>query len=226
VPALLALLSPNIASVLGLGAVGLAIVAVVPLAGLDELQAPTRAERYKREQDALGVRQQAELAKLEAEIEAQRRALNPDSPLKDHLEYVNGTQSGTPEHEQALAGARLAKSRQDDAIKLLAAGKIAWLEEMPLLDIEAAPALCATYDGALRRQATDTESFDNNVAENIERQVHNIRFLVAAHCNLDAGLGAAVARVQKILDKIGPLDGSRPDRTRFRDTLIALRETR
>jgi len=101
--------------------------------------------------------------------------LNPDSPLKDHLEYVNWTRLGTPEHVQALAGAELPKEWNDpDAIRdvrslnkladvlkaQIKAGRVkkpqrglyeaTWYSPVKLRDKKRAPRrgkLCSTWDG-------------------------------------------------------------------------------
>jgi hypothetical protein len=76
---------------------------------------------------------------------------------------VNG-----PERAVALAGARLVKSRQADAIQMLDDGEITRLWELWQFDLQATPALCAAYDRALHRVATSNDVYDWNVGELIK----------------------------------------------------------
>jgi hypothetical protein len=50
----------------------------------------------------------------------------------------------------------------------------------------------------------------------------NIDFLIGGHCNLDAGLGSAAARMEKALASLGQ-DDRRADWQKFHDKLLAPR---
>jgi len=196
-PRLRAALGPRTVGVAGLGAIAFAAAALVPLGVLDRLQAPQRAARFEREREAGVAQHEAELAGLKEESETKFRSLNPDSPLRDYLDYISWTRSGTPEHEHALAGARQVTHRQDNTVELLDAGNITWLEDMWQFKLEATPALCTAYERALGRLAG--REYDGNVGGYLEDQLPNMKFLVAGHCGLDPGLSAAEARVRKIM---------------------------
>jgi hypothetical protein len=47
--------------------------------------------------------------------------------------------------------------------------------------------------------ATSDDVYDGNVGVLIKNQLPNIKLFVAGHCNLDAGLTAAEARINKII---------------------------
>ena len=66
------------------------------------------------------------------------------------------------------------------------------------------------------------EYYDLNVGAYLERQVPNIEFLAAAHCDLDAGLAAAEARVRKII----VVNQGDEHWARFLASLAALRHAR
>ncbi|MFZ2006345.1 MAG: hypothetical protein WAV02_14770 [Stellaceae bacterium] len=187
------------ASQIVFAAMGLLMVAAIPLGFLDRhnLQAHVAADAARL--DARIAKEQAQADKERTERQARYHALTPDSPLVEYVHYVNSTDEGDPERAVALAGARLVKTRQNDAIQLLDQGRINWVPELWAFDLAATPALCATYDDALRRLAASDEVYDLMVAEQIEPQLPNIKFFVAGHCNLDASLTAAEARVSKVI---------------------------
>lgn len=82
---------------------------------------------------------------------------------------------------------------------MLDQGQIRRLAELWQLDIAATPALCTAFDESLRRLATSDEVYELKVGEDLERQLPNLKFLVAGHCDVDAGLATAEARVRKRL---------------------------
>jgi hypothetical protein len=180
-------------------ACGLVMAAAIPLGMLDLANLPAHVAADARRLDAIFAKRDAEIAKDQAEDEARFKTLTPDSSLQDYVRYVHYTDESDPRHAAALAGARLVKSRQADAAQMLDEGKIDRLWELWQYDLEPTPALCAAYDRALLRQATDSEMFDLNVAQLLKYQLPNIKFFGAGHCDLDAGLTAAEARLNKII---------------------------
>jgi hypothetical protein len=197
-PGLASRLSPDRVCRIAFAAGAIVMAAAIPLGYLDEQNLSAHVAADAARFDAVIAKQQTDSAKARAEEEARFKALTPDSPLKDYLDYLLATSGGSAEHAAALAGARRVKTRQVDAIQLLDQGRIDRLQELWEFDLEAAPTLCAAYDRALQRLATSDE-FDWNVGEHLENQLPNIKFLATGHCNLDAGLTAAQARINKII---------------------------
>jgi hypothetical protein len=183
---------------IALGGVALTALAAIPFASIDPLGYPARLAREKQRWDAVFARRDAEAQTAAQRWEAGIGNLGPDSPLAAWLDYVNGSMASTPLHEQALDGARHAKSRQSDAVALLDSGQIRRLAALSQLDLSATPTLCAAYDRALRQLATTDDPFEAMVGEQLERQVPNIKFLLAAGCDLKSGLGAAQVRAAKV----------------------------
>ena len=212
-------LSPDRVSRVALAAGGVIIVAAVPLGALDLHNLPAHVAADAARLDARIAKEQAASDKARAEQEARFKALTPDSPLSDYVHYVNSTEDADPEHAIALAGARLVKTRQNDAMQMLDQGEINRLQELWGFDLEPTPALCAAYDGALQRLAASDE-FDWNVGEHLEYQLPNIKFLAAGHCDLGAGLAAAQARIYKIV----AVNQGNERWTNFLATLVTLRQ--
>ena len=214
-------LPPERISRIALSAGGIAIAAAVPLGyyDLQNLSAHVAADAARF--DAHFAKEQAASDKRRAEDEARFKTLTPDSSLREYDRYVHSTEPDSPERAAALAGARLVKSRQADAIQMLDEGKINQLWELWQLDLQATPALCAAYDRALHRLAASDDVYDLMVAEQIEPQLPNIKFFAAGHCDLDAGLSAAEARVNKVI-AVTPAEGAHW--TDFIATLAALHQ--
>jgi hypothetical protein len=179
------------------------VVALAPLvvAVLDSLPNPARDAR-------LAALENARQEKERQEEEAQRRReaarfarLNPESSLRDYLEYLPG---GDSRSQQALQGARLVKTRQADAAVLLRDGEIGALTDLWRLDLEPTAPLCAAYGAALDREAAKinrtTGSDYLSVAMDLERQLPNIRWLVGARCDLGGSLGRLVVRIRDVSD--------------------------
>jgi hypothetical protein len=212
-------LPPDGVSKIALAAMGVVMAAAIPLGMFDLANLPAHVAADARRMDAIVAKRQAEIAKDQAEDDARFKTLTPDSSLQDYVHYVHYTDEGDPRHAAALAGARLVKSRQADAAQMLDQGKIDQLWELWQYDLKPTPALCAAYDRALLRQATDSEMFDLNVAQLLKYQLPNITFFAAGHCDLDAGLTAAEARLDKII--------AVPGNTEWKDflaTLVALHQ--
>jgi len=195
------------------------VVALAPLAVavIDALPNPARDARLAALEKARQEKERQE-ERAAREREAVRFArLNPDSSLRDYLEYLPG---GDSRSQQALQGARLVKSRQADAVALLKAGEIGALTDLRRLDLEPAAPLCAAYGAALNREAAKinrtTGSDYLSVAMDLERQLPNIKWLVGAHCDLGESMNVLETNVRAIADS------SRM--TKFADTLVELRK--
>jgi hypothetical protein len=144
------------------------------------------------------LRQEEQIA-LQREAEVFAR-LGPDSSLRDYLQYLPG---GDSRSHEALAGARLVKSRQNDAIELLKAGRLAALTDLFRLDLRATPDLCKAYDDALASaasQVTKARSDYLSVAIDLEQQLPNINWLAEGGCNLNDSLGILADHVRAVAD--------------------------
>ena len=154
-----------------------------------------KAAQKAREEKLL---QEEQIAlRREAEVFAR---LGPGSSLRDYLQYLPG---GDSRSHEALAGARLVKSRQEDAVELLKAGRLAALTDLFRLDLEAAPTLCKAYDDALASaasQVTKVRSDYLSVAIDLEQQLPNINWLTDGGCNLDVSLGLLADNVRSVAD--------------------------
>ena len=210
-------LPPDRASGAALAAGGIIIAAAIPLGFLDLHNLPAHVAADTRQMDTIAMQRQAEGDKAALEEEARFRALTPDSSLQDYVPFVHYTDESDPKRAAALTGARLVKSRQADAARMLDQGKIDQLWELWDYNLEPTPALCAAYDHALLQLATNSEMFDLNVAQSLKYQLPNIRFFAGGHCDLDAGLAAAEARLDKVLAVPGNTEWQA-----FRATLGAL----
>jgi hypothetical protein len=195
-PALHAVLRPDVASGALLSAIAVVIAATAPLAYLDALQLPARLARQNVEAEAEIAQREAESAKREEEKEARFQRLTPESSLWD---YLDPDRIPDGKREQAVEAARRVKTRQPDAEKLLKEVKLYWLRDLWRLDLEAAPSLCEAFGAALLKDVTEQTEYDFSVGEDLELQLPNLKWLVGAHCNLDDGLVVAETRVRRVV---------------------------
>ncbi|WP_213738283.1 hypothetical protein [Bradyrhizobium sp. dw_411] len=201
IPALVALLSEEVASALA-GAALVALIGASAFASyLDELAAPARQEKLQAAYKEQLARDEKIAAEDRARDEARFAALDPDSPLRDYLEYVNSSDDRVP---LAMEGARHARSRQADAVALLGEPEgLIKLREMWQLDIAATPALCASYNAALRESALKIDpSYSNRLGEaiDLEFQLPNLKWLVTQHCDLRDVLNDLAKRLRVVRD--------------------------
>ena len=229
-PRIHTVLPADITSGFALGAIVVLTIAPFPLSELDRLGAPARAARYQERMEALVAKHEADWAKVKEEHETAFRQLTPDSSLRDYLDdlyFPYPYDAGVARHEEALAGARRVKSRQGDAVMLLKEGRMVRLEDLWRLDLEATPSLCEAYGEALRQAATtERPGADGNIALELERQLPNMKWLVAEHCNLDDALVAVEAKVQRSVAGMGQAPGDLPRWTQFLAAVAALHPPR
>lgn len=203
-------------AVLG-GAVVVLTIAPLVLTTIEYMPNPERdaaraAAAKAQEEDAEKRRQEA----LAAEA-ARFARLGPDSPLGDYLDYLP---PGDPRFREAVAGARLVRTRNADAVALLEAGRLGELADLWRLDIDPA-SVCAAYGMALKAAAGKVSRVNSNyigAAIDLERQLVNIEWLVTARCDLRAALGEVEANVRTVADSARL--------TEFADKLAALGKPR
>jgi hypothetical protein len=187
--------APTVA-VLG-GAIVLLTAVPLVLGWVDTMPDPerdaARSEQQRRHEEE--TRRHAQQAQEEEEARFAR--LGPDSPLGDYLDFLP---PGEPRHARALAGARLVRSRNRDAVALLREGRLDDLEGLWRLDLDPAQ-ICRAYGAALEVQAMKIDRGQPghvNAAIDVEWQLPNIEWLVGARCDLDAALALAETRVRAI----------------------------
>jgi hypothetical protein len=143
--------------------------------------------------------------------------LGPDSSLRDYLEYLP---PGATHSKEALAGARLVRSRATDATTLLKQGKIDELQDLWRLDIDPT-AVCEAYGTALRTEAFKIDRMRSDylaVAMDLERQLPNIKWLAVARCDIAEAVAALETRVRAVSES--------PRLTAFADALASVRQHR
>jgi len=218
VPALAARVPADRAARIAFGALAVVIVGAVPLGLYDQTQLAAHVAADERRLDAKNAAEQAEIAKLKKQEDAKFLTLSADSPLADYVYFVRNLPDDDPRQQQALEGARHVKSRQADAAQMLDQGQIYRLVDLWRFDLQGEPVLCAAYDAVLCKVADNPERYDLNAGQEVEYQVPNIKFLVAGGCDLAGGLGAATARI----DKIVAVNQRDPHWQELRSTLAAL----
>jgi len=179
----------------------IAILTVVPLVmGWIETMPNPQRDAQRAEQRRQYEQETARRAQQAGEEEEARFArLSPASPLGEWLDYLP---PDGPRHAEALAGARLVKSRNQDAIALLQDGHLTDLEMLWRLDLDPLQ-VCEAYGAALQAQAMKIDrSQPGSVSASldIEWQLANMKWLVAARCELDHALVLAESRVRAIAD--------------------------
>jgi hypothetical protein len=201
IPALVEAVPEGFSSALAGGAIVALIAASIWASHLDKLAAPAREAALQAGYDKMLAEQEKVAAEDRAADEAKFAALGPDSPLRDYLEYLNGSDSRA---QTAMEGARHAGSRQADATALLQQrDRLVDLRELWQLDIGATPALCQAYDAALRRSALKIDpSYSNRLGEaiDLEFQLPNLKWLVAQHCDLRGVLTDLARRLRVVRD--------------------------
>jgi hypothetical protein len=229
-PALHAALPAEIVNVATWGAILILTIAPFPLSDIDASRFTAAAAQRQAQRDASAARMHEEQAQDEQRAIARFQALNSDSSLGDYLDdlyFPHPYAAGEAHHQEALTKARQVKSRQADAVTLLQGGKIERLEELWNLDIEATAAICKAYGEAMRQEAAKIDMGTTTGQEAAERQLPNMKWLVGAHCDLDATLRLVETRFREWCD--GPHQCRTSDIAdrpllNFLDTLVALRQ--
>lgn len=170
------------------------VLAVIEFAP-NEAREVARAEQAKAAEAAERKRQQD----AEAEEAARFARLEPGSSLADYLDFLP---PGDPRFHEAVAGARLVKSRNADAVSLLAEGRLDELADLWRLDIDPA-AVCSAYAAALHAAASQITRLNPahiSAAIDLERQLANMEWLVSSRCDLDQALGDVETNLRAVAD--------------------------
>ena len=188
-------------AVLSLAPIGLGIYDLLPDSARDA--------RLKAQQE-----QAANKARMALQREASDfAALGPDSSLADYLPYLQSAYGN-----RALAGIQSVKSRQSDAVALLAKAPLADLADLWQFNLVPTREVCAAYGNALSaaaNQITRARSDYISAAIEIEWQLPNLKWLIAAKCDLSDPLGRIEANIRAVADS--------PRLTNFAETVADIR---
>lgn len=195
------------------------VLTIVPLVMTVIEFAPNTARDVARAEQARAAEAGEQKRQQEAEAEGAARLarLGPDSSLADYLDFLP---PGDPHFRDAVAGARLVKSRNVDSVALLNEGRLRELADLWQLDVDPA-AVCEAYAAALRVEAGKVTRMNPNhigAAIDFERQLANMEWLVEAGCDLGEALGDVEANVRAVADSTRLID--------FADKVAALRTSR
>lgn len=195
------------------------VLTILPLVLTVIEYAPNPARDAARAARAKAVEEEAQKRQQEAMAEEAARfaKLGPDSSLRDYLDYLP---PGDSHFREAVAGARLVKSRNADAVALLNGGRLRELPDLWRLDIDPAQ-VCVAYASALRAEAGKVTRLNSNyigAAIDLERQLGNMEWLVTARCDLSEALGDVETNVRAVADSTRLTD--------FADKVAALRKAR
>jgi hypothetical protein len=202
IPALTRAMPETAASAMAGGVLAALIAISIWTSHLDALAAPARNAARQEAYEKMRAEEERVSAESRARDEAKFAALNPDSPLRDFLEYLNGSDARVP---VAMEGARHANSRQADAVALLREPKrerLVDLSELWQLDLEATPELCQAYAAQLGRSALKIDpAYSNRLGEaiDLEFQLPNLKWL-APRCDLRAVLTDLARRLRIVRD--------------------------
>jgi hypothetical protein len=173
----------------------------IPLWVLDDASYPGRLQRHRAETAAANAAAQAAGEERERILRGKFARLGPDSSLRDYIEARSWFLAGV----DILAGERRVKSRQTDAIAMLDQGMILDLADLWQLDLEASPALCQAYGGALAKVFGRDEKYVGSAFLSLlESQFPNMKWLRVASCDVDAPLAEIDARLGFMLDSKDP----------------------
>lgn len=193
-------------------AIVLLSLAPIGLGFYDLLPDPARDAMLKAQQEE-AANQAREALQREASDFA---ALGPDSSLADYLPYLHSAYG-----DRALAGIQSVKSRQSDAVVLLAKAPLADLTDLWQFNLVPTREVCAAYGNALSaaaNQITRARSDYISAAIEIEWQLPNLKWLMTAKCDLSGPLERAEANIRAVADSARL--------TNFADTLADIRARR
>jgi hypothetical protein len=125
--------------------------------------------------------------------------LGPDATLADLLPFLHSSAYA----EQALISIQRLKTRQSDSIALLESKPLADLTDLWQFNIMPTRRMCETYGSALTaaiNRVTKASSDYISAAIELEWQLPNIKWLVAAKCDLSGPLQRAEANILAVSD--------------------------
>lgn len=159
------------------------------------------AERYYAEEQ-----RRAEAAARARE--ARFRSLGPDSRLDDYLPFLGAAEASGP---AAVAGARLLRTRQADAERLIRElPSLEQLVRMHELDLAPSPPLCDSYrarmDAGLAELVPQNADWASTLAM-FRDQLPNLGWLTAGGCDLRP----QIARLRQRADALTAASGGWPD---------------
>jgi hypothetical protein len=187
-------------AVLG-GAIVLLTVVPLVMGWIETMPNPERDAARAEQQRQYEQETERRAQQARAEEEARFARLGPDSSLGD---YLDDLPPGSSRHAQALAGARLVKSRNQDAVALLRQGRLRDLEALWRLDLDPAQ-VCQAYGTALQAQAMKIDRGQPgyvNAAIDVEWQLPNMKWLAASRCDLDQPLALVETKIRAIADNV------------------------
>jgi hypothetical protein len=173
------------------------VLSAVPLvwSGRDAQPDPVRAAALKAD---LGEKAKAERSASEREAAA-FSTLGPDAKLVDLLPFLHSNAHS----EQALLNIQRLKTRQADAVALLQHKPLAELTDLWQFNIMPTRQMCEGYRDALAatvNRVTRARGDSVNTAIELEWQLPNIKWLVAAKCDLSGTLAQAEANILSVAD--------------------------
>lgn len=173
------------------------VLSVIPLvwSGRDVQHDPVRAAALGAN---LGEKAKAERSASEREAAA-FTTLGPDAKLVDLLPFLQSNAHS----EQALLNIQRLKTRQADAVALLRHKPLAELTDLWQFNIMPTRQMCEGYRDALAEavnRVTRARSDSVNNAIELEWQLPNIKWLVAAKCDLSGTLSQAETNVLSVAD--------------------------
>lgn len=200
-------------------AIAVVLLSVLPFAAswYGQQPDPARDARLAQEARARQAEEQRQVDGQRARETAGFASLGPDSHLADYLPFLQGEHA-----KEALQGMRQAKSRQADAVGLLQTRALSRLPDLQALNLAPTPELCQAYGAALARAAAGVSPKVRtdflSAAIEAEGELANIRWLLAAQCDLGQPLGLLEANVRAVADS--------ERMTKFADRLAALRRAK
>ena len=184
---------------------GLAALIVVligaPFVRVSLVEAPDPAAQARAAEEEKARQEAQDKAVREAnEREAANfAALGPNSPMADYLPFIYGNHA-----REARQDIRRVRSRQQDAVALLEAGRLNELSSLLEFDVDATPELCRAYASALGRAAAelDPRTGSNQIGKaiDLERQLPNLQWLAGERCDLAAPLGVLERNLRAVAD--------------------------
>jgi hypothetical protein len=198
-PALHRTFAPPRTSAVLLSAVFVLSIGMIAVALPGRLPNPrAQAERAAAEKIRLELAAKEEREAHEREAAA-FAGLGPDSHLADYLPYLRNRAFA----DQALAGVQRVKSRQADAVALLAQRPLSELTELWQWNVLATREMCEAYGNAFLAAAdriTRARSDYLSAAMDLEWQMPNLKWMVGSKCDLSGPLERAETSIKAVAD--------------------------